>query len=136
MGEAVGAGVRQGGGPTVDLRVRTAFEAQADDLTWCRAVILGTPANFGYMSGALKDFFERTYPLCLGRTEGLSYALFAKGDSDVDGAVASVERIVAGLRWKRVAPPLAVVGALTQKDLDAAWDLGATVAAGVEAGIF
>jgi multimeric flavodoxin WrbA len=120
----------------VERRVLGAFDAGVDDVRWADALVLGTPANFGYMSGALKDFFERIYHPCLDHTAGLPYALFVKGDTDADGAVTSVERIVAGLRWRRVLPPLVVVGGLQPADLEQAAELGATMAAGLDAGIF
>ena len=123
-------------GDEVTLRVLGAFDAGPDDVLWAHGVLLVTPANFGYMSGALKDFFERVYHPCLDRTAGLSYALLVKGDTDVDGAVASVERITAGLRWRRVLPPVTVVGDTEPPDLENAADLGATLAAGLAAGIF
>jgi hypothetical protein len=123
-------------GEEVTLRVLGAFDAGPDDVLWAHGVLLVTPANFGYMSGALKDFFERVYHPCLDRTAGLSYALLVKGDTDVDGAVASVERITAGLRWRRVLPPVTVVGDAGPLDLERAAELGATLAAGLAAGIF
>jgi multimeric flavodoxin WrbA len=128
------AGITDAGGD-VDVRSRRAFDAGPDDVTWADALVLCTPANFGYMSGALKDFFERVYHPCLEKTAGLPYALVVKGDTDVDGAVASVERIVNGLRWRAIAPPVAVVGALTDGARAAARELGATVAAALDAGI-
>lgn len=123
-------------GDEVTLRVLGAFDAGPEDVLWAHGVLLVTPANFGYMSGALKDFFERVYHPCLDATAGLSYAVVVKGDTDVDGALSSVERITTGLRWRRVLPPVTVVGATTPSDLDRAADLGATLAAGLAAGIF
>jgi multimeric flavodoxin WrbA len=120
----------------VEIRVRGAFDAGPDDLDWADALLLATPANFGYMSGALKDFFERIYHPCLGRTDGLAYALIVKGDTDVDGAVASVQKIATGLGWNLVLPPVTVVGAITDADVDRAADLGATLAAGLGEAIF
>lgn len=113
-----------------------AFEAGPDDVLAAGAVLLATPARFGYMSGALKDFLERIYHPCLPRTGGLPYALMVKGDTDVDGARASVERIVAGLRWRAVLPPLLVVGPVDVPALRAAEELGASLAVGLEAGIY
>jgi hypothetical protein len=113
-----------------------AFDADVDDVRWADGVILGTPTHFGYMSGALKDFFERIYRPLLEETVGLPWGLFVKGESDVDGCVASVERIVTGLRWKRVLPPVKVVGDVGDDHLAAAQELGATIAAGLEAGVF
>jgi multimeric flavodoxin WrbA len=134
--DAVVAGVAEGGGDMVECRVVRAFDAGPEDVMWCDAVVLGTPANFGYMSGALKDFFERIYHACLDVTVGLPYALFVKGETDASGAVTSVERIVAGLRWKAMLPPLVFVGELKPPDLEQAHELGATAAAGLDAGIF
>ncbi len=76
------------------------------------------------------------YHPCLERTAGLAYGLLVKGDTDVDGAVASVERITTGLRWRRVLPPVTVVGTTTPGDVERAEELGATLAAGMAAGIF
>ena len=105
-------------------------------MVWSDAILLVTPANFGYMSGALKDFFERIYHPCLDTTVGLPYGLLVKGDTDVDGAVASVERITTGLRWRRVLPPVTVVGAIGPGDIERATELGAALAAGMAAGMF
>ncbi len=120
----------------VELRVLGAFAAGPDDVLWADALLLATPAHFGYMSGALKDFFERVYRPCLERTAGLPYALIVKGDTDVDGAVASVRKIAGGMRWALALPPVTVVGAITAADLDLAAELGATLAAGLGEGIF
>jgi NAD(P)H-dependent FMN reductase len=113
-----------------------AFAAGPEDVLSANGVILGTPARFGYMSGAMKDFLERVYHPCLDRTPGLPWALFVKGDTDTSGAAASVERIVAGLRWRRVLPVLEVVGPITGEAAEAAQELGGAFAAGLEAGIF
>jgi len=123
-------------GDAVELRVLDAFAAGVEDVEWGDGILLATPARFGYMSGALKDFFERIYHPCLETTAGLPYALIVKGDTDVEGALASVERIATGLRWRRVLPPVTVVGPLAPADPERAAELGATFAAGLEAGIF
>ena len=121
---------------SLPLVVRHAAEAGPDDVLAAAGLLLATPANFGYMSGLLKDFFERVYHPCLERTPGRPYGLIVKGDTDADGAVDSVTRIATGLRWRRVLPPLVVVGDMTDDDLDQARELGATLAAGLEAGVF
>ena len=97
--------------------------------------MLGTPENFGYMAGAIKDFFERVYYPLLDETPGLPYGLFVKASTDGEGAVRSVERIVAGLRWKLVVPPVVVAGDLQPDDLDRCRELGATIAAGLAVGM-
>jgi multimeric flavodoxin WrbA len=120
----------------VDVRVRKAFDATVDDVRWCNGIVLGTPENFGYMSGALKDFFERIYYTLLEETRGLPYALFVKGGHDGEGAIRSVEKIITGLGWKQVLAPVLVVGNLDDAALEACHELGITFAAGLEAGVF
>src|SRR3954470_22920096 len=136
MTDAVVAGANDDAIEGVEVRVQRAFDTTVDDVRGCDGIVLGTPENFGYMSGALKDFFERIYYPLLDETQGLPYALFVKASTDGDGAVQSIERIVAGLRWKLVVPPIVVVGDLTDAQLEQCTELGATVAAGVEAGMF
>lgn len=136
MTDAVVAGANDDAIEGVEVRVQRAFDTTVDDVRACNAIVLGTPENFGYMSGALKDFFERVYYPLLDETPGLPYALFVKASTDGDGAVRSVERIVAGLRWKLVMPPIVVIGDLQPGDLEQCQELGATVAAGLETGIF
>jgi len=113
-----------------------AQDAGTPEVLQARAVLLATPARFGAMAGLMKDFLERIYHPCLERTVGLPYALIVKGDTDVDGAVLGIQRILVGLRWREVLPPLRVVGPLSEEAVAAARELGASLAAGVEAGIF
>ena len=113
----------------VDVVARPALGATVTDVLEADGYLLGTPANLGYMSGALKHFFDTVYYPVLDATVGRPYALWVHGNNDTDGAVASVEKVVTGLRWKAVQPPLSVIGAPTKADLDAAWELGAAVAA-------
>jgi hypothetical protein len=120
----------------IELRLRPALEAQLEDLLWCNGLIMGTPEHFGYMSGALKDFFDRTFYPAEGRKEGLPIALFVSAGNDGRGTVNAVERIAAGYRWTWIAPPLIVVGAPDAAAMAQAQELGATFAAGLAAGIF
>jgi multimeric flavodoxin WrbA len=136
MADAVVDGATDDAIEGVEVVRRGAFDTAVDDVRACNALIIGTPENFGYMSGAIKDLFERIYYELLDETPGLPYALFVKASTDGEGAVRSVERIVAGLKWKAVVPPLVVVGDLVPDHLDRCRELGATVAAGLEAGMF
>lgn len=134
--EAVLDGSRDDAIEGVEVVVRQALEATAEDVLAADGYLLGTPANFGYMSGALKDFFDRVFYEVINDTPGLPYALFVKAGNDGEGAVRSVERLVIGLRWKAVVPPVVVTGNVEPGDLDRCTELGATVAAGLEAGMF
>ncbi len=98
-------------------------------------MLIATPANFGYMSGAVKDFFERVYHPCLDHTVGMPYTMIVKGDTDVEGAASSIRRIATGMKWREVLPRYSSSASLTDHD-DAAHELGATLAAGLDAGIY
>ncbi|MHB8438433.1 MAG: flavodoxin family protein [Acidimicrobiales bacterium] len=134
--DAAAAGARAAAADGFPVRVLDAFDAGAEDVLGCAAILLGTPARFGYMSGALKDFFERIFHPLGDDTRGLPYALICKGSTDVDGAVESVGRIATGLGWRRVLAPLTVVGDVGPDESGRAEELGATLAAGIEVGIF
>jgi multimeric flavodoxin WrbA len=136
LADAVIAGATSDEVEGVEVVVRRAFDAGVDDVRTADAIILGTPENFGYMSGALKDFFERIYYVLLDETQGLPYALFVKGGHDGEGAIRSVERIIAGLKWRAVLPAVLVVGNLDDAALERCHELGLTLAAGLEAGVF
>jgi menaquinone-dependent protoporphyrinogen IX oxidase len=136
LADAAVAAARSVAGTSIEVTVRDAFEAGVADVRAAHGILIATPARFGWMSGACKDFFERVYHPCLEHTAGLPYALVVKGDTDVEGAVTSVERIAAGLRWRLALPPLAVVGALLPHHLEMARELGAAFCAGVEDGLF
>ena len=132
---AVEAGVRDVG-ERLQLTSRPALQCGADELLRAHAVLLGTPEHFGYMSGALKDFFDRSFYPAEGKTAGLPYALFVSAGTDGTGTVRAVERITTGLGWSPVAAPLIVVGEPDETALARARELGATLAAGIAAGIF
>jgi NAD(P)H-dependent FMN reductase len=120
----------------VDVRVLRAPDAGADDVRAADAVVIGTPENFGYMSGLVKDFLERIYYSCIEHTAGKPYALYVKASTDGQGAVTSVERILTGLKWRSVQPPVVVVGELRDEHLAQCVELGMAMAAGLEAGIY
>lgn len=120
----------------VELRVKPALDADADDLLWTGGLLIGTPEHFGYMSGAVKDFMDRTYYPVEGKVEGLPYALYVSAGNDGTGAVSSIERIATGYRWKPIAKPIIVVGAPDDAALARCRELGQTMAAGLAYGVF
>jgi multimeric flavodoxin WrbA len=113
----------------VEVVARAALAATAVDVLGADAYILGTPANLGYMSGALKHFFDQIYYPCLDATARRPWACYVHGNNDTTGALRSIEKVVTGLGWERAQAPLEVVGPPTKADLDAAWELGAALAA-------
>jgi len=115
----------------VEVVTRAALAATAVDVMAADGYLLGTPANIGYMSGALKHFFDQIYYPCLEETVRRPYALYVHGNNDTTGAVRAVESIATGLSWRRVREPVTVIGSPTKEDLEACWELGATVAAGL-----
>ncbi|MEM8815605.1 MAG: flavodoxin family protein [Pseudomonadota bacterium] len=135
MAEQVVAGARD---PSVqiEVRVRDALDGEADDLLWCDGFILGTPENFGYMSGGLKVFLDRVYYECLDKVDGKPYALFVRAGNDGSGAIGSVQRILKGLKVREVQPPLLIAGEFDSQRLPECRELGLTLAAGLEAGVF
>ncbi|MEI8297745.1 MAG: NAD(P)H-dependent oxidoreductase [Pseudomonadota bacterium] len=133
--QAAEAGIASAG-PGLELISRHALTCGPDELLTSQGVLLGTPEHFGYMSGALKDFFDRTYYPAEGRTRGLPYALIVSAGNDGTGTARAVERIVTGYGWSAIAPPLIVVGDPNDAALEQAQELGGTLAAGLLAGIF
>ena len=134
MLEAVLAGAHHDAIEGVEVVAMAALETGPDDVRGADAVILGTPENFGYMSGALKHFFDSIYHEVIDHTRGLPYGMFVKAGNDGTGAVRAVEPLVTGLGWRQVLPPVVAVGELTEAHLAACTELGATVAAGLAHG--
>ena len=123
-------------GTAYELRERHALLATTDDLLWAQGLLLGTPEHFGYMSGALKDFFDRSFYPAEARTAGLPYGLFVSAGNDGRGTITAVERIVAGYGWRAIADPVRVVGDPDEAALASCRELGGTLIAGLAAGIF
>ena len=131
MLESAKSGATDGAIEGVDVTVRAALSATAVDVLAADAYLLGTPANLGYISGALKHFFDQIYYPCLEETVGRPYGVYLHGNDDTGGAERAIETITTGLRWHLAAKPVRVLGPPTRADLDACWDLGATLAAGL-----
>jgi len=136
MAEAVIRGAQHPDIDGVEVRVRDALEASVEDVLWADAYIFGTPENFGYMSGALKYFFDRVYNPCLGRVAGRPYALFVRAGNDGSGALHSIGRIAKGLAIREVQEPVLIAGDFDDARLAECEELGMAMAAGLEAGIF
>lgn len=112
------------------------LEAGPDDVLAADGIILGTTENLGYMAGALKDFFDRTYYAVLEQKQGLPYAVYIRAGMDGTGTRRAIESIATGLRWKSVHEPVVCRGDWDDAFVDRVRDLGMLVAAGLEAGVF
>jgi multimeric flavodoxin WrbA len=115
----------------VDVVTRAALQASVSDALAADGYLLGTPANLGYMSGALKHFFDQIYYPCLEATIGRPFGVYVHGNNDTTGALRAIEIASTGLRWRQVQAPVSVIGSPSSTDLDACWELGAAVAAGL-----
>ena len=138
--DAVVAGANDDAIEGVEVVVRAALEAGADDVLAADGYLLGTPANFGYMSGALKHFFDTIFLEAggaladdgsAGAADGgrKPFGLWVHGRYDTTGAVRSVESIVQALGWRQSAEVLAVLGDVGTAEREAAYELGGTLAA-------
>jgi len=136
MADAVIRGASNEAIEAVDVRVKSALEADASDLLWADGFILGTPENFGYMSGAMKYFLDRVYYECVDKVNGRPYALFIRAGNDGTGAINSMRRILTGLAVKEVQEPVLIAGEFDESRLLTCEELGLTMAAGLEAGVF
>jgi hypothetical protein len=129
MFEAAVSGVRTDEVEGVEVVIRPALIASEVDVLEADAYLLGTTANIGYMSGALKHFFDRIYYPCLEATQRRPYGLYVHGASDTTGAVRAVESIASGMQWRKIRPPVIVTGGPPGKqDLEDCWELGALLA--------
>ena len=134
MFDAVLSGATEDQIEGVDVVTRPALTAGAVDVLEADGYVLGTPANLGYVSGALKHFFDQIYYPCLDATAGRPYGLYVHGNNDTGGALRAVETITTGLQWKQAHEPVTVLGQPGKDDLDACWELGAALAAGLTLG--
>ncbi len=127
--ESVVAGARDPDVTGVEIVVRPALGTTISDVLEADGYLFGTSANFGYMSGALKHFFDTVYYPVLDHVAGRPYGLWVHGNNDTAGAVASVERISTGLGLVKSAGVLTVTGRVDGAVREQARDLGATLAA-------
>ncbi len=115
----------------VDVTVRPALSATASDVLEADGYLLGTPANLGYLAGALKHFFDQIYYPCLEATQRRPFGAYVHSNSDVSGALRALTTITTGLQWRVAQPPVVVAGEPGRGDLDAVKELASAVAAGL-----
>ena len=136
MAEAVAGGARSIEG--VEAIIRPAIEATLDDLLSCDGLAIGSPEYFGYMAGAIKDFFDRTYESARGdsRIFRKPFVVFINAGNDGTGALASIERICRGYQFKKVLEPVIARGEITGEILERCREMGQTIAAGCREKIY
>jgi hypothetical protein len=134
--KAVVGGANAASENRIDVIVQGPFETTPDDVLRSDGLILGTTENLGYMSGALKDFFDRIYYPCLEEKQGLPYCLFIRAGQDGTGTRMGVETITTGLRWRAVQEPLICRGAWRPEFTDQCEEFGLAMAAGLDLGVF
>jgi multimeric flavodoxin WrbA len=136
MAEAVAKGA--GSIKNVKVILKKVVNATLDDLLSCDGLAIGSPEYFGYMSGMIKDFFDRTYEDARKKKEIFKkpYVVFVSAGNDGTGASFQIERICTGYSFKKVSEPLISRGDVTREDLEKCYELGQLIAAGCEAGIF
>lgn len=133
LAEAVERGARES---SAEVRRLHGTRAGIDDLMWCQALVIVTPENFGYMAGAVKDFFDRTYEPVQGRLANLPFAIVVRAGNDGTFALRAVERIARGYGFKQVADPILSVAGDLDGPVARCEELGQSLAAGLELGIF
>jgi NAD(P)H-dependent FMN reductase len=115
----------------VELVDRPALSATASDVLAADGFLLGCPVNLGYLSGAMKHFFDQIYYVCLEATRGRPFGVYLHGNDDATGALRAIETITTGLGWRQAQPPVVVTGQPASTDLAACRELGAAIAAGL-----
>lgn len=134
--DAVTDGIAAAEAAGLTWTAKSPFETGPEDVLAAQAVILGTTENLGYMSGALKDFFDRIYYPCLEHTQGMPYALFIRAGHDGTGTRRGVETILTGLRWRSIQEPVICRGEFREECVGRCRELGTLMAAGLDAGVF
>lgn len=134
--------------PTIDVTLATAAEANSESLLTADGYLFACPENLASMSGQMKDFFDRTYYPVLDRIQGRPYAVLICAGSDGTNAVRQIERIATGWRLRPIADPIIVcthsqtpeeilrLKIIATSDLARCEELGATIAAGLDLGVF
>jgi multimeric flavodoxin WrbA len=120
----------------VEVILKKAGDATPDDLLTADGLAIGTPENFGYMSGMVKDFFDRTFYQVQEKVFRKPLVVFISAGNDGTGALKAIERIALGYKFKTVYPPVIAQGAITEEILNQCFELGGTIAGGCQLGIY
>jgi multimeric flavodoxin WrbA len=127
----------------VDTAIERAASVGADAVLAADALLIASSENFGGMAGMVKDFLERVYYPCEGRLAGRPYTVLVCAGTDGTGAMREIDRVATGLRLSKVLPGLVYKSGLTAQAqtvppevLAGCREIGATLAAGISAGVY
>ncbi|MBV9721892.1 MAG: flavodoxin family protein [Mycobacterium sp.] len=129
MFEAVVSGATHPEIEGVEVVRRPALIVSPVEMLEADGYLLGTPANLGYLSGAMKHAFDCAYYQLLDSTRGRPFGVYLHGNEGTEGAERGLAAITTGLGWLQVAETVVVMGKPSKADLEACWNVGATVAA-------
>ncbi|OBF82546.1 flavodoxin [Mycobacterium sp. 852002-51163_SCH5372311] len=129
MFEAVLSGATDPEIAGVEVVRRPALTVSPVEMLEADGYLLGTPANLGYLSGALKHAFDQSYYQLLDTTRGRPFGVYIHGNEGTEGAERAIDGIASGLGWIKAAETVVVMGKPNKADVEACWELGATVAA-------
>jgi len=119
----------------VEIRCIPPLETQSEDILSAQAIIIFTTENLGYMSGLIKDVFDRCYYACLEQTQGMPFTFIVRAGQDGTGTRRAIESITTGLRWRVVQEPLICRGDFQSEFITQCEELGLSMAASLDAGI-
>lgn len=120
----------------VNIVLKKAADVGENDLMTAKVIVICSPEYFGYMAGMIKDMFDRTYEQVREKTAGVPYCLVIRAGNDGTGCLNSIERIIKGLGWRKVQDPLISNGPVTEEHINGCAELGATLSAGMDLGIY
>ena len=120
----------------VNIKQLNPQQTQPEDIKSAQGIIIGTTENLGYMAGLIKDVFDRCYYSCLEHTQGMPFTYYVRAGHDGTGTQRALDSIATGLRWKPVQPPLICRGEFKEEFITQCEELGTSMAAGLDAGIY
>ncbi len=120
----------------VEVRFKKAFDTVLEDVLWADGLVIVTPEYFGNMSGAVKDFFDRTYYPARGKDVNKPYIILISCETDGTGAERNIEGLAGSYTLKKALDTLIIKEDKLDESIPMVIEQGQTFAAGLEMGIF